>query len=187
MEHSRQYLIFEKATANAQRRQRENLLRLLPQALSAPLSSADCTYFPESETILHRFLPVTAAGIGGRPLTRPSNYFFYEVGWKDKAIRLLPDPKIATSCASFLLLRPPYIVEFQEQQYWACDLPLFHIDFRWGAGVLQELWQFASGCVALVTADLGSGIVFDSYVGVLEDDPNPAEVVFEVAVWQEGR
>ena len=39
------------------------------------------------------------------------------------------------------------------------------------------------GCLALVSRDLARGAVIDSYLGILPEDPNPAEVVFEVAAW----
>jgi hypothetical protein len=179
----RQRLIFEKTVANAQRHQREQLLREFPPLIREKLAGAACSFFPVTEELLRRFLPITASGIGDPDHYLPAGYSFREVGWASKALALLPRSIPATEDEAYLVLRSPNWIDFQDKHFLVPELPVFRVEFRWGMEMFEQFWPLARKFLALVRVDFSKGVVIDNYLGILAEDPNPAEVVFEIAVW----
>jgi len=180
----RQHRIFVKATANAQRRKREAFLSAIPQAVADYLAQRKYVLTPEAGNRLFRILPITEEGIGSAPQHRARNYRFAAFGWPEKAMAFLTEVTFAENGAdAFLSLWNPHQVSFAERSVIVPPLPLFAVDFRWIVGHLDELWGIADKFLAAFSVDLSVGFVVDSYCGLLEGDLNPAEIVYEVALW----
>src|SRR5260370_1211719 len=86
---TRRRLLFEKVTANNQRRRREALLSRLPPRLSNVLGGSPCIYSVEIDPILRRFLPFKPSGVGSDGSV-PPYYKYAEVAWESKMLGLLP-------------------------------------------------------------------------------------------------
>jgi hypothetical protein len=175
--------IFEKANANKQRRRREELLRALPGHLSGRLAEAGAVYTPDAHSLLQRFLPATRSGIGHPDAVMPAGYWFQEVAREEEVPALLPHALAWTSQSAYLVLHPPSVVSFQDRRYLVPHTPAFVVNAHWAWDHLRELRSFTRRFIALVATDLLSGVVVDDYLGILPDDPNPSEIVYEVAVW----
>jgi hypothetical protein len=177
---TRKQLIFEKANANAQRREREKLLEAAPPALCELLSASDCIFTPESDAVLRKFLPITAAGIGS-PQFLPAGYSFREFAWETKLFASLHRTEELSEGPAYLSLRPPHGVFFEDNEFYVPDLPVFVVEFRVAGRMLEKLWSSACRFIALVSVDASAGVVIDNYTGYLPDDFNASEVVYEVA------
>ncbi len=179
----RRRLLFEKVTANNQRRKREELLRRLPPDLSHVLRGSTCVYSVEIDSILRRFLPFNRSGVGSSGIT-PPNYHYVEVGWENKMLALLPRlPVPHRAGRGFLMLDAPAGVYFERQVFYLPDVPLFVVEFRWALPLLTELWSYCTGGLFLVEEDLRAGVLVDKYCGILPEDPNPNEIAYEVGLW----
>jgi hypothetical protein len=180
----RKCLIFLKASANNQRRNREIFLQSLTPPLAQMLGSATCVYTPESHDIISAFLPATADGIGAGSQTWPNDYHYTEVAWPDKALNLIQqvnsvDPK--TNC--YLMITPPTGIQQGDTGYWVPKYPLFVVDFAFAQQAVPKLWPVAGHFLAIVGCKLEFGMIIDHYCGYLENDFNPTEIVYEVAWW----
>lgn len=179
----RRRLLFEKITANNQRRKREELLSRLPPNLFRVLNGSPCVYSIEIDSILRRFLPFNRSGVGSSGFL-PPHYEYAEVAWENKMLGLLPRVVVPRLTGrAFLLLQPPCVVYFEGQEFYLPDVPLFEVEFRWAAPLLKDLWAFCTGGLFLVEQDLRAGVLIDNYLGILPEDPNPREIVYEVALW----
>ncbi|MBE9103080.1 hypothetical protein [Vacuolonema iberomarrocanum] len=181
---ARKRLIFFKASANNQRRTYEALLDSLESPLSEALRFARCIYTPESHDIITTFLPAIATGIGAQNNIQPPGYHYTEVAWPSEALALVQqiqgiDP--ATSC--YLLLTLPNVIRQGEVGYWVSNYPLFVVDFAFAKQAIPQLWSVAEDFLAIVGCQLEFGLIIDHYSGYLEHDPNPSEIVYQVARW----
>jgi len=182
-DHERRRILFEKITANNQRRKREELLHRLPPNLSNVLGGSPCIYATEIDSILRRFLPFSQSGLGSLGIM-PPHYEYAEVAWENKMFDLTPRlviPKLAGR--AFLLLKPPTGVHFEGQGFYLPDVPLFVVDFQWAAPLLKDFWAYCTGGLILVEQDLRAGVLIDNYIGYLQEDLNPREIVYKVALW----
>jgi len=183
---TRKRLIFEKASANAQRREREKFLQEVSPDVCDLLSANECIYTPELDALFRKFLPITAAGIG-TPQRRPSGYCFREFAWEAKVLASLHDAAELGEGPAHLAIRPPHGVMFEDDGFFVPDLPVFVVEFRAAARSLEKLWSSARRFVALVPVDASAGLVIDNYIGYLPDDFNASEIVYEVACWRGDR
>lgn len=180
----RQRLLFVKATANAQRRMREVLLRHLPDAASATLAQAPFLVFPETDEVLRRYYPATADGIG-MPTRRPRRYLYREFGKPEKALAAAASGSIADMGADSLLGLSISSTWFKDEQWLAPSLPLFVVDASFVARHFELLWEISRGAFSLVAKDFKRGLVMDTYLGYVPDDPDPREIVYEIASWDD--
>lgn len=183
---TRKRLIFEKGTANAQRRAREKFLRAASPDVRELLSASECIFTPESDALLRGFLPITAAGIG-TPQHQPSCYCFREFAWEEKVFASLRDAEELSQGPAHLAVGPPHGVFFENVGFYVPDLPVFVVEFRTAARMLEKFWSSAYQFIALVSVDASAGVVIDNYIGYLPDDINGDEVVYEVASWRGDR
>lgn len=183
---TRKRLIFEKANANAQRREREKFLQAVSPDVCELLSARECIFTPESDALLQRFLPIAAAGIG-TPQHHPSGYSFCEFAWEAKVFASLHDAAELSEGPAYLAVRPPHGVMFEDDGFYMPDLPVFEVEFRAAARMLEKIWPSAHRFIALVSVDVSAGVVIDNYIGYLPDDFNASEVVYEVASWRGDR
>lgn len=179
---TRKRLIFEKASANAQRREREKFLQMAGPDVCELLSASECIFTPESDAILRRFLPITGAGIG-TPQSRPSSYSFREFAWEAKVFASLQDAERLGEGPAFLVTGPPHGIIFGDDGFYVPDLPVFMVEFRAAARYLEKIWSSDRRFIALVSLDVSAGVVIDNYIGYLAGDFNVSEVVYEVASW----
>ncbi len=178
--------LFEKATANAQRRSRESFLASLPFDLRSYLEKCDCLFTPEAHEALHRFYPVTEVGIGYREQRLPQSYSFLETARIEKALAAARQIKSSHDDADGLLMLCPAMESWLEEREKAIlvpEIPLFKVNFGWARQAYARLWKHSFQCVVLVKDDLSVGMVIDHYCGVLPDELNDEELVYEVAWW----
>ena len=163
----------------------EKLLEDLRGPLCDLLRDAACVYTPEVEDVLAGFYPAVADGIGYARKTVPGGYSFAEATSEDKAFGLLSRLQVpAADADSYLLLEPPSEMEHDGKHHLVSPLPVLVVSFEQAFALLRELWGQTNGeCIALAERELRWGVVVDTYCGYLQDDFNPAETVYEVAVW----
>lgn len=179
----RRRILFEKITANNQRRKRDELLHCLPPSLAGVLGDSPCIYSIEIDSILRRFLPFNRSGVGASSFI-PAHYEYAEVAWENKLLARLSRlvvPRLVGK--AFLLLKPPTGVRFEGQDFYLPDLPLFVVEFRWAVPLLTDLWACCTGGLILVEQNLRAGVLIDNYIGYLLEDPNPREIIYEVGLW----
>jgi hypothetical protein len=179
----RRRMLFDKITANNQRREREHLLRRLPPHLADVLGNSPCIYSTEIDPLLRRFLPFDRSGVGSSGFF-PPHYQYAEVASDDKLLALLSRlgvPRLAGKAS--LLLKTPTGVFFEEQGLYLPEIPLFVVDFQWAAPLLNHLWACCTGGLFLVEQDLRAGLLIDNYIGYLPEDWNWREIVYTVGLW----
>jgi hypothetical protein len=178
--------LFERANANFQRRHRETFLAALPSDLRSYLEVCHCVYSPEAHGILERFYPVAENGVGYKDKIFPSGYSYRETCKVDEALVIAEQLGSSHDGAEGLLLLDPPVKTWLEEPSEAVlvpDFPLFHVSFGWGRQSYSHLWEHSSHFITLVRPDLAAGLIVDHYSGVLEDDMNDEELVYEVACW----
>lgn len=161
----RQMLLRHKLEGNSQRNSRRACLASLPDDLGSELSGCPFLSSAEYAAIASQFI-ISAEGYGSPPL-RPSDYFYCEFAWRPKVLEEIgkPDARHDTQPAFFWL---------------GGDNPIYQVKFGWVRANFDRLLQYQLGVIAL---DNSAGLVVDEHCGYVEDDPNPDEVVFEVANW----
>ena len=170
---ARKRLIFFKVSANSQRRTREALLDSLESPLSEALRFARCIYTPESHDIITTFLPAIATGIGAQTNIQPPGYHYTEVAWPSEALALVQQVQgIDPASPCYLLLALPNVT-----------YPLFVVDFAFAKQAIPQLWPVAKDFLVIVGCQLEFGLIIAPYCGYLEHDPNPSEIVYQVARW----
>ena len=135
---------------------------------------------------MERFYPVAVNGVGYRDKFSPVGYSFRETCKVDGALAIAEQLGAAhDSAEGWLLLNPPVETWLEEpgDAVLVPDLPLFRVSFGWGRRAYSQLWKHSAHFIALVVPDLSAGLIIDHYAGVLEDDMNDEELVYEVAWW----
>jgi hypothetical protein len=114
------------------------------------------------------------------------NYLFRETCSVDRALAVAGQfSSQHDSAAGFLLLSSPAETWLDDpaDAVLVPDLPIFKVNFGWARQAYPELWKYNTRFIAVTLADLSAGLVVDHYYGVLEDEINDEELVYEVACW----
>ena len=178
--------LFERATANAQRRSRESFLTSLPFDLRSYLEKCDCLFAPEAHEVLHKFYPISETGIGYREQNLPEEYLYFETAKIKKALATANQISSNYDDADGLLLLCPVAETWLEEREKAVlypTVPLFKVNFGWARKMFVHLWKHSFQCIVLVDVNLTVGVAIDHYCGVLPDEYNEEELVYEVARW----
>ncbi len=181
----RKLKLFEKAQANSQRRKQEEFLASLPEPLASVLTDVDTVYFPEVDSLVRQYFPVTDAGFGVAK-SRPPSYSFCEVALPNEALAAFDqglfsgDPRRA-----WLGLSAPSVITFQDSPFLVPSLPIFRVQADFVIQNLRKFWDENVAFISLVAEDCSRGIVVDNYSGYLDGVSEPHETVFEVATWME--
>jgi len=181
----RKNLLFEKATANEQRRQREAFLASLPFDLRTYLETCACVYTPEATEILQSFFPVSEVGVGYRKQLLPQGYLFKEAVKVEEALSIVRELGSKHDAAEGILMMnvaSELWLEHPSDAVLVPLLPLFRVNFGWAYQSFKRLWKFSSNCIYLTTVDLSAGLGIDHYYGVLTNDNNEG-LVYEAALW----
>jgi hypothetical protein len=132
---------------------------------------------------LTRLHPISPHGVGGGPRLVPG-YTFTEVSWREEALAAVERSGDRDDDEDAYLLFPaPSVLTFRGEEPWVPAQPIFVVGYSWGRSNLGALWNHSDDLIALVRVDLGSGIVIDNDCGYLAGDPDPDEIVYEVAAW----
>jgi hypothetical protein len=173
---------YEIVHGNSQRHAREKLLEAAAPAVCTLLSESHCIFSPESDAVLRRFLPITAAGIGTPQFLAPG-YSFHEFAWEARLFRSLQHAAELGQGPAYLALRPPIVdFDFENNAFYVPQLPVFVVEFRVAARMLEKLWSSACRFIALVSVDHSAGVVIDDYIRY-QSFRYPLEVVYRVASW----
>jgi hypothetical protein len=180
----RSKLLQAKLAANAQRREREADLVKLPSYLRAYLESCEYSLSPEQDELASAFnisvdgffkcVPNEAIS-QDKPdeilysYTKPGGYYYAEYGLLREIL------EIAHALGKQRDEDPAYF-----SLGWG---PLYHVNFGWVRQHVAELFPFSPQSLGVVTKDFAAGFVISNYVGTLEYDSNPDEVVFDLAIW----
>jgi hypothetical protein len=166
----RQRILWERLTANQQRLARQRYLQRLPPALASYLDACPIILTPQFDALIPYFR-ISPDGIGTPPY-RPDGYTFTEYSWPDQALAA----PVRLSPADDHLL----------SYFWPSGgNPIYRVEFGWVRHHLAELWPHSPQELGAMTIDHTKGFVISNYSGYLNHDPNPEEVVFEVAVWSD--
>ena len=115
---------------------------------------------------------------------KPNGYTFLEFGYVKKAL-------IAAQCVT--------VTRDQESAYFYPfeGNPLYCVKFGWVRKNLKtllswttrtnslgsQLMEFQPEHLGVIIKDLSAGLVLDNSCGYVEDDPNPDEMIYELAAW----
>ena len=182
----RRHLLFLKASANSQRRNREILLASATPSIAQMLESVSCIYIPESDPIISKFWFIRSSGIGRNKIC-PANYIYTEVAYPIEALNIVKPilKNINPEKSCYLLLDEVSSICYDENRgYWITKYPIFVVKADRVQNMLENLWSIANHCFAIVSDTYDCGMVIDSYSGYLENDYNPDEIVYEVATWR---
>jgi hypothetical protein len=164
----RQRLLRERLAANQQRLARQKYLRQLSPSLRSYLEQCHVIQTPAFDELvpLFRILP---DGIGKPPYV-PAGYTFTEYSWSEQALAAA--------------IERSTIPDEQVSYFWPSGAnPIYEVAFGWVRQHLHELWPHSPQELGVVTTDQRAGLVLSHYCGYVPHDPNPDEVVYEIAVW----
>lgn len=164
----RQQLLHEKIRGNHQRNSRQKYLSTLPGELSGYLAQRRFLVTPEADAITPLFL-IHPLGLGPQRL-RPPDYTFREFSWPDQLLEAAG--KIKADCDEYLAYFFPSGAN-----------PIYEVTFRWFRENLNALFPYSPEEIGAVAQDGSFGLVISNYCGYLPHDPNPGEVVYELATW----
>lgn len=157
-----------KLAANSERLARKDFLSKLPENLRRYLSEKNYLQIEEKNKIVETFW-ISKEGIGN-PSYKPNNYSFQEFSWKKDVLLA------AKSFSNKYYKEEAFFYPFM-------DNPIYCVEFGWVTNNLSELFDNSNGSLGVVTKDLCTGLVISNYCGYLPYDPNPNEIVFELATW----
>ena len=183
---NREQLLKSKLAANQQRLARQSYLSKLPLCWSAYLSHCDIVQSPELDEIakspeldeiakspeldeILKLLRMQPEAIG-EDTHQPQGYIYREFSREAQllaAVRSV-DARHDKKEAFF---------------YPSLGNPLYRVQFGWVRNNLEGLFQYGPDELSVVTTDLKTGIIISNYCGQLADDPNPDEIVFQLATW----
>ena len=164
----RKQLLEIKLAANSQRLARKAYLNKLPDKLKEYLIEKEYIQTPEKKEITEAFL-IRPEGLG-EIAYKPKNYRFQEFSWKRD---ILFAAKLFSNRYDN---EPAFFSAFMNN-------PTYCVEFGWVRNNLDELFDYGDDNLGVVTKDLNAGIVISNYCGYLSDDPNPNEIVYELATW----
>jgi len=61
--------------------------------------------------------------------------------------------------------------------------PFYEVRFDWFRQNLKILFEHSQEQLGAIAHDGSFGLVISSYIGHLQNDPNPDEIVYELAIW----
>lgn len=171
-----------KLAANQQRLARLKYLESLPEKLNSHL--AECLFIqsPHLDEINSIFW-IRPEGVGMQ-LYQPVGYTYREFSW--------PKQVISAACS----VGDKH--DEEEAYFWPFeDNPLYQVKFGWVSRNLTVLFQweksdfitgygpikYRPGHLGVVTTDLAAAIIISHHIGYLQEDPNPSEVVYQLAYW----
>ena len=173
----------EKLKANGQRLLRTPYLNALPGTIRADLESARFLCVPDDGPV-RRYSYVSTRGVGAERPMVPAGFAFHEFSWPEH---------VYAAVAAYTdnydgepgLFRPFQVRRFPGQTTTQLfgELPTFAVRFGWARRHLPALFEASANGVALVSESFAAGIVLSTFIGYLESDPNPAEIIFELGTW----
>jgi hypothetical protein len=165
----RKKLLADKIAANRQRLTRSKYLDKLPCAISVELQQAEVIYAPNDKEI-KKYGLTCANGVGRENTIIPDNYEFVEYSWPEQlfaALEIYPDHH--DSEQAYLMLYNGLV---------------FRVQFGWARKHLPYFFkENGYGGVSLVSESITAGIAMFKVVGYAKIDPNPNELIYELATW----
>lgn len=176
----KKWLLRSKLQANAQRNARTEYIAALPPALGDYLQACQFILSPELDSLLSYFGLISKDA--HQSLLDVEGYEYHQFSWVsqvfDLVLRFGSDYDVAP--AHFCI---------------GSEGPLFCTPFGWVRQNIEALFSvryarsfgkpvYSPQGLGIITTDLAAGIVIDSYCGYLPSDPNPEEIVYELATWQ---
>lgn len=185
---NREELLRIKLAANQQRLLRQEYLAALPESLGTYLEKCPFTQSPELDEIVSIF-HISPNGIVRNAMENeniaylnPEGYHYREFSWLNQLF------DFATSVSDWHDQKMASLYPFAG--------PLYHVPFGWVRKNIYELftcewltqdfgirYKYRPESLGVVTLDYTVGLVLDNHCGYLEEDPNPDEIVYELAVW----
>ena len=166
----RKQLLETKLEANSQRLARKDYLNKLPENLKEYLSEKEYVQTPEKEEITIKGVFWIRPGGLGKILYKPKNYHFQEFSFEK----------------DILLAAKSISNKYNEEQaffYPFMKNPIYCVEFGWVKSNLNILFGYSNCELGVVTTNLNVGIVLSHYCGELPNEPNPDEMVYELATW----
>lgn len=164
----RKELLQAKLSANNQRIVRVAYLNKLPEELKKYLSEKEYIQILENKEIIEIFW-IKPEGLG-KTNYKPKNYCFQEFSWKQDVLLAVKsiDDRYDNEQAFF----SPFM-----------NNPIYCVEFGWVRNNVETLFDYSDNNLGVVTTNLDVGFVINNYCGYLSNDPNPDEIVFELATW----
>jgi hypothetical protein len=155
---------------NKQRNQRKRLLELIPAHISQVLEKAEYLTSPAREDIFQKVQQRWNGELYTYDFRLRYPAFVNAFSWEQEVIAYV---QTLTNRAGqvYLFLGDP-------------DSPIFVADGEWVRSNFAVLWQTIDyEDIWVISQEADEGIIVCGYVGYLAEDPNPAEVYYEVVSW----
>lgn len=155
---------------NKQRNQRKCLLEQMPAHISQVLEKAEYFTSPAREDILQKVKQRWNGELYTYNFRSKYPAFAKAFSWEHEVIHYVQTLTIRSEHV-YLFLGVP-------------DSPIFAVDRGWVNGNFEVLWQKIDyEDIWVIGQGFNEGIIVCGYVGYLTEDPNPAEVYYEVVSW----
>ncbi|MFJ8089840.1 hypothetical protein ACIQ7N_16765 [Lysinibacillus sp. NPDC095746] len=64
------------------------------------------------------------------------------------------------------------------------DCPIFLVDGKWALMNFRLLWEHINNdAIWIISQDFSHGVLVSQYLGYLEHDPNPKEIIYAITKW----
>jgi hypothetical protein len=155
---------------NKQRNQRKRLLELIPAHISQVLENTEYLTSPAREDVLQKVQQRWNGELYTYDFRSRYPEFVKAFSWEQEVISYVQTLTIWAGQV-YLYLGVP-------------DSPVFVADREWVRANFAVLWQTIDyEDIWVISQEADEGIIVCGYVGYLAENPNPAEVYYEVVSW----
>jgi hypothetical protein len=159
-----------KINANKQRNQRKQLLHLFPAPHAMVLNQATYLLSPVRDDMIQTVMQRWNNQLYNYHFRFQYPQFVKAFSWEKDVIMYVQE------------------LTMEEQDVYLyfgmSDSPIFVVDGQWVLENFATLWQLiAYEDIWVIDKEFDKGIVVSNFAGYLTEDPNPAEVYYEVLTW----
>jgi hypothetical protein len=168
----------DKLHINFQKINRQEFIKKLPLQVVKIIESAEYILYPDSEKIFNRWLYGSKEGLG-ETKQKPKFFTYRNVSWPEEVLKIVKDIQIDDGCAGY------YYNFFTSNQPSSLNSknPIYKVKFGFLRENFEVLWNICLENFSFSAEDFSKGILIDYYIGYLENDPNPDEVIYQIITW----
>ncbi|WP_342512488.1 hypothetical protein MKY34_18005 [Sporosarcina sp. FSL K6-1522] len=162
--------IQQKIKANKQRYQKANVMNLFPQHISNVIEKSEIITSPELESILHKVHEKWNYELHKEYFATKYSDVRQEFSWEQEVIQYVQGIKIENELVYLFL--------------GIDNCPIFLVDGKWALKNFSTLWEHVNyDPIWMIGQDFSYGVLVSRYLGYLEHDPNPREIIYAITAW----
>lgn len=166
----RKRLMQQKIEVNKQKNQRTNLMNLFPEHISIVIEKSELITSPELEKILNNVHEKWNYELHKEYFAIKYSDFRKEFSWEQEVIHYVQEIDIENKLVYLF--------------FGIGDCPIFLVDGKWALMNFSILWEYINkDDIWIISQDFSYGVLVSHYLGYLEHDPNPKEVLYAITKW----